>query len=186
MLLLGLVNRPQAQSQPDSLVMDLKFTEISANDFMKSQLAYFEARQNPEVTFESLGLTVTSDCDEICEAYLVEKATGEKMWLPSNFDAGVADLLFSPLGKHLIVFSSYDGPDYGNFYDYRSEFYVYAVGKEKGLKALQLTGEYTSKDWSMEAIVWMNNQTIVLKVYEGPRSGSSAVGGYKYLKSVLE
>lgn len=187
LLLLSSFGFLKAQENTDSLLLDLDFIETSVDDFLKSKSFYNESLSYDYTkNLKRLGVDILHSCDEICESYLVEKTTREKMWLPSNYDAGILGFNFSPSGNFLMVYSSYDGPDYDNYYEYRAEIFIFSVGKEKGLKAIKLYGSYYTKDWSITDIVWGNNNTIALKVYEGERRGDGIEGDYKYLKAVIE
>ncbi len=174
----------KAQENPDSLLMDLEFTEISETAFLE---VYTDTEMHEYVkAFKALGLSIRDTCYEICEEYLVDNNSGEEMYLPSGYDAGVLGLVFSPSAKFMLVYSSYDGPDYDNYYEDRAEFFLFSVKKGKGLSAVKLYGEFYTKDWSIEEIIWIDDKTIALKIYEGPRRGNGVQGGYKYLKTTIK
>ncbi len=122
----------------------------------------------------------------IGEMYLLDDETDDKMTLPSSYDAGIIDLLISPLNQWLLVYSSYDRPDYDSYYDNRSEFFIYKIEKNKGLKGLKPFKYFESDDWSIEEMVWADDKTIALKIYEGIRGEGSQSNGYKFYKNIFE
>jgi hypothetical protein len=131
------------------------------------------------------GLYVNIDCNEICQTYLVEKATNKKLLLPSIYDSGVLKMLLSPTCNQLIVCSSYDGSDFGNYYENRAEFYVLNIDKTIGLKAIKPGFSFYTKDWSIDDIIWINEKTIALKTYEENKSEDEDSIKYKYFKTTF-
>jgi hypothetical protein len=121
-----------------------------------------------------------------CFAYLLDDETDEKMYVPSFYDSGLIDLLISPKGRYMLIYSSYDGPDYTDYYPHRSAFMVYAIGKGKGLKGLKGYRNFVSNDWSVEEIVWINDTTLGLKVYTENNAGDGQGIQYKYYKTVIK
>jgi hypothetical protein len=121
-----------------------------------------------------------------CSSYLLDNEADVKMNLPCAYDAGPMGLLISPSNKRMLIYSSYDGSDYGNYYDFRSEFFIYQIGKGGGIEGLQLYRDFGTGDWSIEEIVWINDDSIALKVYEGERRGDGIQGEYKYLKTTIK
>lgn len=179
------INTLSAQTELDSLILDLKFESLSQNDFQKLEYTSFERQANTN-HLKKLGLKLTSNCHEICEAFLVDSLTGKSRWIPSNYDAGMIGYEFSPTGNKFIVFSAYDGPDYIQYYDWRAEFFIYEITKEKGLDALQLVSSYYATDWSIENIVWIDDNSIALKIYEEERPGDGSKLKFKYLKTIIQ
>jgi len=108
------------------------------------------------------------------------------MILPSNYDGGLGGLMLSPLCKQFITYSSYDGPDYAEYYSDRAEIIGYTLVNAKGLDAVKATFNFFTKDWSITKIVWVDEHTIVLKVYEGSHGGDDSGVKYTYLKTILK
>lgn len=128
-----------------------------------------------------------SFCGEgTCQAYLLDNETDVKMAVPASFDAGVIDITASPSGSFVLVYSSYDGPDYKDYYSHRAEFIVYKMIKGKGLKGLTHYYTFETPNWSVKEIVWINNNAIALKIYEGQSPGDNAEIGYSYIKTVIK
>lgn len=172
----------------DSLYSDLElnFTEISKNDFQSYKRKYkTECVLDSGQFIGGSDLYVSHDCNEVCETYLAERATNRKMFMPSNYDAGILTILLSPVCNQLIVCSSYDGPDYVNYYEDRAEIFVFNVTTGIGLKGIKPTFKYYTKDWSIEDLTWVNDKTIALKMYEGNRTGDGSKVAYKYFKADL-
>ena len=172
----------------DSLYSDLElnFTEISKNEFQS-----YIRKYKPDCVLDSghfisgSDLYVSHDCNEICETYLAERTTNRKMLMPSNYDAGILNMLLSPTCHQLIVSSSYDGPDYVNYYEDRAEIFVFNITTGIGLKGIKPAFKYYTKDWSIEDLIWVNDKTIAVKIYEGNREGDGSGVHYKYLKAGL-
>ncbi len=117
----------------DSLFADLEliFIEISKNEFQSYKQKYkVECVIDSGQFIRGSGLYVSRNCDEICETYLVERTTHRKMLMPSNYDAGIINMLLSTTCKQLIICSSYDGPDFGDYYEYRAEIFLFSVCKK--------------------------------------------------------
>lgn len=169
--------------EQDFLDKHLEFEEISKSDFTKYQLIYDKGSEpigDSKGFFYKLGLALESDCNDICETYLVELLSGRKMLLPSNFDAGIIALPFSPSGNQFIAYSLYDLPNYEDYYAYRSEIIAFRI-KGKGLDAVKPNFTYHSKDWSIEKLVWIDEHSIALETYDG-----SVDVPHKYYKAVIK
>ncbi len=128
------------------------------------------------------GLYVSHSCNEICETYLEEKATNRRMLMPSDYDAGILGMQLSPGCNQLLVCSSYDGPDYDDYYAYRAEIMAFNVTGGKGLHGIKPAFKYYTKDWSIEDVTWASDKTIALKIYEGSGGGLRTTVQYKYVK----
>ena len=172
----------------DSLYSDLEinFTEISKNEFQLYKRKYkTQCILDSGHVISGSEIYVSRDCKEICETYLREKTTNRKMVLPSNYDSGILTMSLSPTCNQMIVCSSYDGPDYVDYYEDRAEIFVFNVTNGIGLKGIKPTFKYYTKDWSIEDLTWINDKTIALKVYEEQRWGDGSGVHYKYLKADL-
>ena len=172
----------------DSLYSDLElnFTKISMSEFQSYKRNYKTKCDLDSGNFISgSNLYVKHDCYEICETYLAERTTNRKMLMPSNYDAGILTMLLSPNCNKLIVCSSYDGPDFGNYYEDRAEIFVFKVNTGTGLKEIIPDFKYYTKDWSIEDLIWVNDKTIAIKIYEENRWGDGSGVNYKYFKADL-
>ncbi|MBK7970257.1 MAG: hypothetical protein IPK08_15670 [Bacteroidetes bacterium] len=129
---------------------------------------------------EGSGIYVRQFCDEICETYLYEYKTNNRTMLPSDYDSGILGMLFSPSCKQFLVYSSYDGPDFDKYYDHRAELFIFNVAHGEGLNGIRQKLQYFSKSWSIESIVWVNEKSIALKIYEGEKHGDDAMNKFKY------
>ncbi|WP_417600695.1 hypothetical protein [Owenweeksia hongkongensis] len=170
----------------DSLAVDKQLVKISSNAYMNAMLKFTQRdTKQPLDKLEELGLTMDSECDEICETYLVEKKSKHKMQLPSGFDQGVMGIVFSPSNERFVIYSSYDGPDYTSYYFHRAEIVSYNLSNDTGLKAIHDELAHHLYNWSIEDLFWINENTVALKVYEGSRTTTGVEGGYKYFKLQL-
>ncbi|KOS07594.1 hypothetical protein AM493_17280 [Flavobacterium akiainvivens] len=128
-----------------------------------------------------------SRCGEgACSAYLLDHETNGIMYVPSSYDSGVMGFSVSPSGKYFLVYSSYDGPDYADYYTTRSEFMIYSIGQTKGMKGLRLYREFESTEWSIDEMVWLDNSTLALKVYAGNAAVDMEPVQYKYYETVIK
>lgn len=187
LLISSLVFPAYAQMYDDSLAVDRHLIKISSNAYMNAMLHSTQReKKEPLDKLEELGLTLDSDCDEICETYLVEKKSKRKMELPSDFDQGVMGLVFSPSNERFVIYSSYDGPDYNSFYHYRAEVIGYSLNAGAGIDAIGEPTNYHLYDWSIEDMFWIDDNTIALKVYQGSHSTAGVDGGYRYFKLRLK
>lgn len=154
---------------PDTITKntDLKLVEITTDDFEQSKKANKSKCEIDENGFiQGYGLKVETQCEQICESYLVERRAGQKMFLPSSFDQGLIGMRFSPSCNHFYIFSSYDGPDYKDFYDYRSEIIGYSIIPGKGLQTIKHVFNVEFTEWSIESVIWISDKALALKVYE--------------------
>ena len=174
----------EAQSDVDSLYKDLTFDTISQQQFEKYVVTNIKNQQNyadNPTSFDKLGIREISNCDQICETYLQDTVTGKTMWIPSNYDQGVFGLSFSPKGSQFVVFSSYDGPIYEDYYDYRSEFFVFNILNGTGLDVIKLSFNYFSTEWSIDDLVWVNEHSLAVKIYTEARWGDGSHLNFIYL-----
>ena len=172
----------------DSLFTDikLKLIEISKDDFQYYKKSY---KTNCEIdsggSISGAGLHIVHDCNEICDTYLAEDSTNRKLLLPSGFDAGVMWMLLSPSCNQMIIGSSYDGPDFEEYYNYRSEFSVFNINAIQGLKGVFPKFDFNSKNWSIDDVTWIDENSIALKTYSGRHSDNENVSKFKYFKAIF-
>lgn len=172
----------------DSLFSDLKlkFSEISKNEYQSYKQKYKTGCVLDSGNFiGGSDLYVSRECDKTCETYLSEKTTNRKLLIPSNYDAGISTMLLSPACNKLIVCSTYDGPDYSNYYENRAEIFVFNVTTGIGLKGIKPAFKYFTKKWSIADLTWVNDKTIALKIYEEAKPEDEIGIRYKYYKANL-
>ncbi|UTW61307.1 hypothetical protein KFE98_14980 [bacterium SCSIO 12741] len=187
LLLLGLNLCVKAQQPEASPLLELETKAITQQDFEQYKNT-FDSYQPPILDsngiIKALNAYLVTNCDEICESHLLDQ-DGKVCLLPSDYDSGILGLLFSPDAKQMIVYSSYDGPEYSNFYENRSEILIYEVDTTQGLKGIQYAGSYTTPDWSLEDLTWVNSETLALMVYRGSKTTQGVDGGYEYLSAKM-
>lgn len=146
----------------------------------------YESSWNYAEYVPELQAHLLNHCGEgACFAELLDYETDDKMAVPSSYDQGLMGFLVSPEGKYLLVYSSYDGSDYDEYYNARSEFILYKI-TGKGLKGLSYHRLYESVEWSIEEIIWDDDTTLALKVYTEDRTGNGENLTYKYYKAVIK
>jgi len=173
-----------AQEPLDTLLADMEIEVISQNQFEQFKAgANGNTRIDTSGYIEFLDLWLVNDCFEICETYLQNSDSTERVFLPSHFDQGIIDLLFSPSGKKFIIYSSYDGPDYTNYCSYRAEILVYNIEAKNGLKGIKPTVKFITNEWSIDDLVWVSESVIALKTYKGIKSIAGVDSGYEYIQA---
>lgn len=192
----GNITETERKSVSDSLIipydtlfsdMNLVLTEISKKQFQSySSKSKISCQIDSGQFIKGSGIYVRHDCNEICETYLCEKATNRRMIVPTDYDAGILSMLFSPSCRQLLICSSYDGPDFEEYYNHRAEIFVFTVSTGYGLNGVKPALKFYTKDWSIEDIIWVNDKTIALKVYEERRQGDGSGNNYKYYKADLD
>lgn len=167
----------------DSLFSNLEpeLTEISETefrDFQKSES--LNCRISSGNFISGYGLYIRDTCHESCESFLVDSATGKMFLLPSGYDQGIMGCEISPACTQLIVYSSYDTPDYAEYYSHRAEIYGFAISPGKGLETIKPSVKFYTQDWSIDEVIWVSETTIAIKVYEGTRAAAGNGVTYKY------
>ncbi len=159
---------------------DPDLNQISEDEF-KSHLSH----KQTSCTLDELGFFVQNECDEICEDYLVDSVAHLKMQLPSDYDAGILGLSASPDCNLILVYSSYDGPDYLDYYENRAEFYLFRLTEDKTLDKVKPVLKYGTKDWSINHIIWINDNTIALQLYQKQRWDDKTDLDYRYFETTI-
>lgn len=166
--------------------LELNLSEISKHEFQSYKAKYKTSCVLDSGQFiRGSDLYVIQDCKDICETYLAERNTNKKMLMPSTYDAGILKMLLSPSCNQLVVCSSYDGPDYENYYEYRAEIFLFNVSTGIGLKGITPALNYYTKDWSINNLTWVDENTIALELYNGTRTGKGENLKFRYFKSNL-
>jgi len=172
----------------DSLFVELDsiFQEISLDEFQNFKNNYKLSCEIDSGHFiKGFGINVRHFCDEVCDTYLEEKSTNEILLMPSGYDAGILSMSLSPGCNKLLVCSSYDGPDYADYYEDRAVLFIFNITKENGLKGIQPAFKFFTKDWSIADIVWVNNKKVAFKIYEEQHGGDGIDVHYRYFKTEL-
>lgn len=165
----------------------LNFTEISKNEFQSYKEKYKTSCVLDSGQFiNGSNLYVIHDCKEICQTYLAERNTNKKMLMPSNYDSGVLKMLLSPSCTQLLVCSSYDGPEYGDYYEHRAEIFLFNVLTGVGLKGITPSLKYYTKDWSINDLTWVDEHTIALELYNETPTNNEESLKFRYFKSNLQ
>ena len=164
--------------------LELNLVDISEDEFNNYVNSYISNNLN-DCGFDKLNLNEETDCDEICETYLSEINSNKKLYLPCDYDAGILGASFSQNCNKLIVCSSYDGPDFDDYYENRAEFYLFKLVGTGGLNSLQAFLKFATKEWSIEDYVWINDNEIGLKLYSDHRWGDGSQLEYQYFRAYI-
>ena len=170
----------------DSLfkVWSPKWIKISASDFNS-----YKSKLSSSCALDSLNfisgtnLKIVHHCNEICESYLAEVNSNRKFQLPCDYDGGVGGVVFSPNCNQMLVFSSYDGSDYVDYYEYRSEIYIFSLQNTANLNGIKPAFAFAEKRWSIEEVIWLNNHSVALKIFSNDRRGDGSNLKFQYLKA---
>jgi hypothetical protein len=168
------------------LTFNPDYAEISENEYKEHEKKNTSACVIGEGgAIKGTNLSFLTDCDETCENLLTDNNSGKTLLLPSSFDSGISGFVFSPSCEKFIVFSSYDGTDYDKYYSHRSEIRGFTFNGSKNLEDVRPSLKINSKEWSLEDLIWADENTVLLKVYEEDRSGAGESLHYKYLKASI-
>ena len=127
---------------------------------------------------------IISECKWVCVNYLLDNETDEKMMLPDTFDGGVSGLKISASQKQVLMYLSYDGANYADYYPHRAEIIFMQIGEGKGFHELTNPKICIITEWSIEEIVWIDEKSIALKVYDKHEEVSN--GRYYYHEPVYQ
>lgn len=174
--------------------LELDFKEISEKDYIQFEKQYktvctLDSGDNIRGSFiYGSGIYSDLECDgiSVCEKYLIEKATNKRLFLNTSFDRVVTGVFVGPSCDKMIFYSTYDGPDYNNYYDHRAEFFIMSVNTNNGLNGIKPFYKYYTNDWSIEDLCWVNDKSIALKIYEENRWGDGSRVKYKYFKTDIK
>lgn len=97
--------------------------------------------------------------------YLLNDYTDEILALLSTFDSGVTGMISSADERTMVYYSSSERQKYSEYYSHRAEITICDVMKDGETKRIKSPQIFTTKDWSIEEISWIDNSTIALKVY---------------------
>lgn len=146
--------------------LNLELKEITEQEFNNYERNYKRNCQIDSSGFISgKGLTLDTECHEICITSILEMESDEIMNLPCTYDQGILGLAFSTSCDQFVTYSCYDSPNYDNFYEYRSELIGFKISKEKGLGCIKPFFKYYTKDWSIAELIWITDKKITIKVY---------------------
>lgn len=173
----------------DSLFANL---ELNLKTISNNNYNYFEKKFETTCTLDTngfikgKGLVFSQYCKDICESYLIDKNAGVKLVLPSSYDGGIIGLLLSPSCNQFIVYSSYNRPDYTEYYDYRAEIFGFSITQGKGFKTIKPSLKYFTKDWSIDHLTWIDDNNLALRLYSGESFGNREHLKYYYFQTSLQ
>lgn len=153
------------QPKLDLVRRALKLLPVSPKDFDRYSIDS-QNTLDSNVFLQAHNLSFTYSAGDIMQSYLLENKTHKRLLLPSSFDEGIRGLRFSPSGDQFMVYSSYDGPGFKEYYEHRFELYIFSLAKDAGISGIQPRLTYYSDDWSVEKAVWINEDSLAFKVFK--------------------
>ena len=160
------------------------FTISSGNNkYTFQETGEYEGSYNYLGTSPDLRAHYIAHCGEgTCDDILLDTVNSANMYVPSGFDQGVLGAIVSNDGKYFLAYSSYDGPDYEYAYSIRSTFSVFRISKNKGVLGLEPYALFESTDWSIDQMVWMDAESVGLKVYSCNYNENLGEEEYSYFR----
>ena len=115
-----------------------------------------------------------------CRTYLLDKNTGTQNYLESPFDSECEIPSLSKNENKLIAFSS-------SVFDRESFIALYKKNIETKKIDFKKYDTFYTSDWRVKEIIWIDNNSIALKIYEkyGGKSGNELINT-RYLKGKIE
>jgi hypothetical protein len=169
-------SNPNFAKTDSSYIVKTKNSVFEISDTISFESSYYYNR-----FFSSIPAHYITQCGEgYCSAFLLDYKTDERFYLDAPFDAGIKGMQLSKNNTYLVVYSSYNGPDYVDYYSTRSSFTLYKINKNKGIKGMTVYYTFNSTEWSIEELIWINNNTLALKVYTEERNGDTLEGNFLY------
>jgi len=161
-------NQAINEKQEESVTqLDDKLKKISATQYKDlDSLNMPRCNLDSNGFIKNLGVTLKRRCDEVCETQLFEIKSGKTMPLPADYDTGLLGLLVSPQCDRFVTYSSYDMPDYDKYYAHRALIVLYDINNGVGLKAIEQKKTFSLNEWSIREVKWLNEKSIVLKLYK--------------------
>jgi len=129
----------------------------------------------------SLNKYILTSCGRgYCGTFLLDKNTGVRNFLQSPFDSECEIPSLSKSQDKLIAFSS-------SVFDRESFIALYKENVETKKIELRKFDSFYTSDWRIKEIIWIDNNSIALKVYEkyGGKTGSELINT-RYLKGKIE
>lgn len=136
---------------------------------------YYKGFLNP------LNKYVLTSCGKgYCGTYLLDKNTGVRSFLQSPFDSECEVPSLSKNENKLIAFSS-------SVFDRKSFIALYRKNIDSKKIDLKEYDSFHTSDWRIKEIIWIDNNSIALKVYEkyGGKTGSELIN-VRYLKGNIK
>ncbi len=150
-----------------------------------SRPCYIYENYMPSINSYSIGILG----DGMAESFLLDKGNNSTLHPTYEYDHGGFGLNVSPLKKSLIVYSSIDYEDYKKYYDFKSYIVVYDITDIDYLSDIKNAYVFTTDDWQINRINWINNSSFVLEVFDKTQSdenGKRILTNIRYLKATIE
>ncbi|WP_179007429.1 SH3 domain-containing protein [Winogradskyella forsetii] len=127
--------------------------------------------------------------DGIFETFYLDKDNSSIFKINSEYDDGNFDMFISPLKEKLIVVSSTNYEDYKKYYSSRSSLVIYDIKKIKTFTDIKKAYGYSSEDWEISNINWINENSFILEVYDKTKKDNNGMDvpvDLNYLKVTLK
>ena len=173
--------RPDKTVKPDTKgyirvnTKNYSYELISTNDYSSS---YDYIGYSPELRSHLI-----SHCSEsACNQFLLDNETDNAFSIPSGYDSGPSGLSISPENNYMVTYSSYYSDDFDDYYLYRSVLHIFSFAEGEGLQSVSYFKQFETGDWSIDEIIWEDNNTIALKTYIGNQPETDKYDEFIYLK----
>ncbi|MDB4289728.1 hypothetical protein N9887_01460, partial [Flavobacteriaceae bacterium] len=123
------------------------------------------------------------------ETFYLDKDNSSIFKINSEYDDGNFDMFISPLKEKLIVVSSTNYEDYKKYYSSRSSLVIYDIKKIKTFTDIKKAYGYSSEDWEISNINWINEKSFILEVYDKTKKDNNGMDvpvDLNYLKVTLK
>ncbi len=124
--------------------------------------------------------------NEVYDTYLIERSTSNILALLEFYDVGNLDPIISPNGNYMLFSGTCqycdDLDDYGSL----STLDFVDISQLNQLEDLRQipTKEFSTKDWLIEEILWIDNSHIALKVHFGVRIKNETPNEQYYITEI--
>lgn len=117
-----------------------------------------------------------------CDDYLLDTLNAKMLQLPCFYDWGVEDFEFSLKLMQLAITSSYDSPEWDNVSSERSYIYLLKIDRPYKKPSVKPYKVLVSKEWSIQNLIWKDESTLYLRLYNQNRTQAELNSLFYYFK----
>lgn len=127
--------------------------------------------------------------ESIYEGFFIDKNNASSFSPMIPYDNGNFSLHISPSDEKMMIASSIDAYTFKEFYDARSIITIYDIKNIEHLNDMKYAYEFTTKDWEIYQIYWIDNNAFVLQVFDKTKldeNGQEQPIDLRYLKAEIQ